>query len=75
MGIVTALNGFRIDLMLNGMTIGLDYNDETKRLVRVVSPYPIHQTMIGRDAMQFMSKLLTAGWKEIGRRAWSDVYM
>lgn len=75
MGIVRALKGTAIS-MTNGRAVCvIDANDKSGKVVRVASPYPNHQHMVGKSYVEVLSSLLSAGWKEIERRTWEHAHM
>jgi len=74
-GTVTALNGTTISMTNGKSIIILDTNDRSGKVVRVASPYPNHNSMKGRSYIEVLSSLLTAGWKEIQRRKWDELYL
>jgi hypothetical protein len=74
-GKLIVLDGHRITLEYSGLSIFVNYNERTKLITDVVSPYPNHQFMVGKDMGQRISTLLTAGWKETERRSWHELYM
>ena len=73
MGKLIALDGYRIQLEYSGIQIFVNYNDRTKLITDVVSPYPNHQFMVGKDMGQRIATLRTVGWKEIERKSWKEV--
>ena len=72
---VIALKGSRITMTNNTSTILIDYNELSKKVVRVQSPYANHQTMVGKDVGDRFTTLLQAGWTETERRTWHGLYM
>lgn len=75
MGTAIALNGTAISMTNGKQIIIIDSNDRSGKVVRVASPYSNHQTMVGKSYIEILSSLLTAGWKETGRRTWNELYL
>jgi len=72
---VTALAGSRVELGLNGVKLFIDYNQSSGRVVKVISAYPNHQTMKGKEIIAVLTDLIEVGWIEIGRREWNELFM
>ena len=71
---VIALDGYTVQLDKGEASIIIDYNNLSKKVVRIISLFPNHRTMIGKDIHNILSLLLSAGWVEVGRESWQCIY-
>jgi hypothetical protein len=71
---VIAFDGSRIVFKKANHNLIVDYNGDSGRIVRVISPYPNHQTMKGKPVVGVLTDLFQAGWKEQSRILWKEAY-